>query len=108
MPAHLQFDGRPARGARHRELRDEPLGAEGRADLGSGEVGRLLQAECNDPRARHRPPEAREPIIRIDDRSRVRRKACDHLAFRTRYAFQTAEALEVLGSGVGDQANGGP
>ena len=43
----------------------------------------------------------------IDDRGRIGREARDHLAFGTRDAFEAAESCQMLGAGIGDDADGG-
>ena len=52
-------------------------------------------------------PQQRKRIIVIDDCGGIGSQARNHLAFGTRDAFQAAEALQVLGAGIGDDADRG-
>ncbi len=46
-----------------------------------------------------------ELVVGVDERGGGRREARDHLAFGARGAFEAAEAFEVLGARVGDDAD---
>ena len=59
-------------------------------------------------RARHAAPQRRELVVGVDHRGGGGIEARDHLAFGARHALEAAEAFEMLGARVGDEADRGP
>ena len=85
----------------------EPFGSNLAAHFRGAVVGRGAHAEGEHARGRERAPERRELVVRVDDGGRPLGEAGDHLALGARHAFEAPEALEVLGAGIGDEANRG-
>ena len=92
-------------GALRRKWVRKPRFADRRLHLARAEVRARAHAEGDHARQRRAAPQARERIVRIDDGGRRIAQARDHLAFRARHALERAEALEVLGARVGDEAH---
>ena len=109
VPARqVQLDRHRAGRRTQRETRDET----GRVDLGM-HVGRrkirgLRHAERRDPAARHAAPQTGEVVVGIDHRGGGVVESRHHFALGARDALEAAEALEMLGAGVGDEPDRGP
>ena len=65
-----------------------------------------MRSEGDDTRTGQSAPQRSEHIVGVDDGGRARSEPGDHLAFRARHRLETAETLEMLGAGVGDEPDG--
>src|SRR6185312_9875899 len=83
-----------------------------RPDIGAHvarrEIGSGLEAERGNLRARHAAPQVGELVVGVDDGRRAGFETRDHLALGARRALETAEAFEVLRTGIRDETYGRP
>ena len=106
-PARCSSIGITPPGARSLKRVTKPLPSIVGVDVARGEVRRLRDSERRDAAARHAAPQRRELVVGIDHRGGGRVESGDHLAFGARDALEAAESFEMLGAGVGDEADRG-
>ena len=104
--AEGKLDRRAALRRAEAKVGAEAVCADRGAHIGGREVRPLAHAEGHHARRRRAAPQAHELIVRVDDGGRRGGEPCDHLALGARHALERAEALQVLGARVGDQADG--
>ncbi len=76
--------------------------------VGRRKIRGLRHSERRDPAARHAAPQAGEGVVGIDHRGGGVVESRHHFALGARDALEAAEALEMLGSGVGDEPDRRP
>ena len=107
--ARLEHDRLPPQRALEREARGELAALDGLQGILRREIRVRVHAEGDDAARRgDAAPVAGVGIVGVDDGGGVRLEAGHHLALALRDAVQIAEAFQMLGAGVGDQAHGGP
>ena len=104
-PASASATSHLAERAAQAKARGEALRADVEAQRRGAEVGLVPQAEAQHARRGAGAPQRRIGIIGVDDGGAAGGQPGDHLAFGARRALERTEAFQVLGAGVGDQAD---
>ncbi len=106
--AHLEHEGALAQRARQREAGWRTRRARSPDGVARGEVGVRMHAEGHDaPRRGHAAPVACIGVVGVDDGRALGLQAGHHLSLALRNPVEVAEAFEMFGAGIGDQAHGG-
>jgi hypothetical protein len=105
-PTRLEHDRALAERAPQREARDELSALDCLYGVRRREVGRPRDPERDDARGGGgAAPIVRVRIVGIDDGCGVRSEPRHHLSLAASHAVEIAETLEMLGAGVGDEAD---
>ena len=111
LAGQRELDATPPGGVDQLEVASRSRLAVGRAaHVARREVGALAQPEGDDAAgaAGEAVPERGEAVVGVDHGGAVGAERLEHLALAARDALEAAEALEVRGPGVDDEADVGP